>query len=177
MALWAQDTAAVPAKPGAQATAAVQLSPAAQSPMYPSGAAVSVQPIAAHAKGTKSVGTDKTVAEWLAEMTPAMRTLFDTLEGYLTSLGDDVQRKDLKIYIAFKRLRNFITVCFQKNNLSVYLHVDPDQVDLVAGFTRDVRNIGHWGTGNVEVTLKNLADLDKAKLLILKAYEGSSHAG
>lgn len=128
-------------------------------------------------KGTRNVGTDKTVAEWLAEMTPAMRTLFDSLEGYLTSLGDDVQRKDLKIYIAFKRLRNFVTVCFQKNNLSVYLHVDPDLVDLVKGFTRDVRDIGHWGTGSVEVTLKNLADLDKAKLLILKAYEGSSHAG
>jgi predicted transport protein len=105
-----------------------------------------------------------------------MRTVFDSLEGYLTSLGDDVQRKDLKLYVAFKRLRNFVTVAFKKNNLLVYLHGDPDQIDLVEGFTRDVREIGHWGTGNVEVTLMNLSDLEKAKPLLLKAYEGGSHA-
>lgn len=90
-------------------------------------------------KPTKSGGTDKPVAEWLADLTPAMREVFESLEAYLTSLGDDVQRKDLKLYVAFKRLRNFATVCFQKNNLLVYLHVDPEQVDLVEGFTRDVR--------------------------------------
>jgi predicted transport protein len=127
-------------------------------------------------KSGKSTGTDKTVAEWLAEMTPAMRTLFESLEGYLMSLGDDVQRKDLKLYVAFKRLRNFATVCFQKNNLLVFLHIDPDQVSLVEGFTRDVRKIGHWGTGNVEVTVKTLTDLEKIKLLILQAYEGGIHA-
>jgi predicted transport protein len=122
-------------------------------------------------KGTKSVGTDKAIVEWLAEMTQTLRAVFESLDGYLTSLGDDVQRKDLKLYIAFKRLRNFVIVCFQKNNLVVYLHLDPDKVDLVEGFTRDVREIGHWGTGNVEVTLRNLVDLNKAKPLLLQAYE------
>jgi predicted transport protein len=127
-------------------------------------------------KTGKSTGTDKTVVEWLAEMTPAMRALFESLEGYLISLGDDVQRKDLKLYVAFKRLRNFATVCFQKNNLLVFLHIDPVQVSLVEGFTRDVREIGHWGTGNVEVTVKTLADLEKTKPLILQAYEGGVYA-
>lgn len=126
-------------------------------------------------KGAKGGGTDKAAAEWLAEMNPSMRAVFDSLEGHLTSLGDDVQRKDLKLYIAFKRLRNFATVCFQKNKLLVYLHLDPTQVDLVAGFSRDVREISHWGTGNVEVTLTNLADIEKAKPLLLRAYEGGTH--
>jgi len=123
-------------------------------------------------KSGKNGGTDKTVTEWLADMTPDTRAVFESLEGYVTSLGDDVQRKDLKLYVAFKRLRNFATVCFQKNKLLVFLHLNPDQVELVEGFVRDVRKIGHWGTGNVEVTLMNLADLDKAKPLILRAYEG-----
>lgn len=126
------------------------------------------------AKAGKNIGTDKTVTEWLADMTPSTRIMFESLEGYVTSLGDDVQRKNLKLYVAFKRLRNFATVCFQKNNLMVFLHLDPHQVQLVEGFTRDVSNIGHWGTGNVEVTLSNLADLDKAKPLLLQAYEGGS---
>jgi hypothetical protein len=46
-------------------------------------------------KGTKGAGTDKTVADWFDDMTPAMRSVFDSLEGYLTSLGDDVPAKIL----------------------------------------------------------------------------------
>lgn len=134
-------------------------------------------PVEKKSKIAKGGGTDKTVVEWLSDLTPAMREVFDSLDGYLTSLGDDVQRKDLKLYVAFKRLRNFATVCFQKNNLLVFLHLDPSQVDLVEGFTRDVSKIGHWGTGNVEVSLKTSADLDKIKPMLLKAYEGGSHGG
>lgn len=128
------------------------------------------------AKVSKTIGTDKTVAEWFAGMSPALRSLFDSLEGYIKSLGDDVARKDLKLYVAFKRLRNFATVCFQKNNLLVYLRIDAVNVVEEPGFSRDVRKVGHWGTGDVELTLKNLADLDRAKGLILVAYEGGMHA-
>lgn len=128
-------------------------------------------------KTAKSSGTDKSVAEWLADLTPAMREVFDLLESYLTTLGDDVQRKDLKLYVAFKRLRNFLTVCFQKNNLLLYLHLDPDQVEMVEGFTRDVRQVGHWGTGHLEITLKNRDDLEKAIPLIDQAYNGGSNGG
>jgi predicted transport protein len=119
-------------------------------------------------------GTDKSVAEWLADLSPSVKTTFESLEGFLMSLGDDVQRKDLKLYVAFKRLRNFATVCFQKNNLVMFLRLDPGQVALVDGFTRDVREIGHWGTGDLEVTIKNRDDLDRAKALIVKAYEGQT---
>lgn len=125
----------------------------------------------------KATGSDKTIADWLADMPPLWQSIFDSLEEYVTSLGDDVQRKDWKFYVAFKRLRNFATLCFQKNSILLYLHVDPLQVDLVAGFTRDIRYVNHWGTGNLEVTIKSETDLEKAKPLILLAYEGGSHAG
>jgi predicted transport protein len=128
-------------------------------------------------KTVKAIGTDKTVAEWLLDMPPAMGMLFESLENHLVSLGDDVQRKDLKLYVAFKRLRNFVTVCFQQNQFRVFLNLDPKKLTLVDGFTRDVTNIGHWGTGNLEVSLKNLTDLEKVKPLLLQAYEGGNHAG
>jgi predicted transport protein len=123
------------------------------------------------AKVTKT-GTDKSVGEWFSEMSPAMRALFDSTEAFIKSLGDDVVRKDLKLYIAFKRLRNFATICFQKNNLLVYLRLDAAQHREQPGFLRDVRRIGHWGTGDVELTLHNLQDLDAAKPLIQQSYEG-----
>ncbi|HZM02234.1 MAG TPA: DUF5655 domain-containing protein [Candidatus Saccharimonadales bacterium] len=140
-------------------------------------AVVSGVPIAKKLRSIKTGGTDKSVAESLADMIPAIREVFESLEGYLVSLGDDVQRKDLKLYVAFKRLRNFVTVCFQKNTLILFLNVEAEQIDLEEGFTRNVSNIGHWGTGNVEVTLRKLSDLDKAKPLLLQAYNGGPHAG
>ncbi len=44
---------------------------------------------------------------------------------------------------------------------------------LEAGFTKDVRDIGHFGTGDLEITLKSLADLERAKLLLIQSYEAS----
>lgn len=121
---------------------------------------------------TRRVGADKTVAEWLGDMKAPMRELFESVEGYLQSLGDDVLRKDLKLYIAFKRIKNFTTIVFQRDKLVMYLRISPDHVDLVDGFTRDVRAIGHWGTGELEVTIKSQGDIDRAKPLIQRAYEG-----
>jgi predicted transport protein len=103
---------------------------------------------------------------------PEVRELFASLEGYIMSLGDDVQRKDLKLYIAFKRIRNFTTVEVYKDKLLLHLHLNPDNVDLVEGFTRDVRTIGHWGTGDLEVWIRNNVDLERAKPLIKQAHEG-----
>ena len=88
-------------------------------------------------------------------------------------MGDDVQEKFLKYYIAYKRLRNF--ACLEahpsKGCLTVYLKIDPDSINLEDGFTRDVREVGHFGTGELEVIIKNNADFEKAKALIDKSYD------
>jgi len=59
------------------------------------------------------------------------------------------------------------------NKMLVMLKVDPDTVALEEGFSRDVREIGHWGTGDLELTVRTLADLDKAKPLLERSYNES----
>lgn len=44
-------------------------------------------------------------------------------------------------------------------------------MDLEDGFARDVRGVGHHGTGDVEVTIPTIDDLEKAKPLIQKSFE------
>lgn len=127
---------------------------------------------AAQPVAVKQANGDKTVSQWFSSMSPDMLALFESLEGYVSSLGDDVNRKDLKLYVAFKRLRNFLCVGFKKDALFLWLKLDPTTVTMEPGFSRDVRQVGHWGTGDVEVLVKNHVDLDKAKGLIQKAYEG-----
>ena len=121
----------------------------------------------------KNKPTDKTVEEWLADLQPPLLEVFQALETFMYSLGDDVQRKDLKLYIAFKRLRNFATVCFQKSRIQLYLHVNPDEIAKpYPEIFKDVRQTGHWGTGDLEVTLQTFDHLEKAKPLIQTAYDG-----
>lgn len=76
----------------------------------------------------RTADTDKTLGEYLASMPEPLAVLLASLEGYVLSLGDDVQRKELKLYIAFKRLKNFATVVPQRGRLLLYLHLDVDQV-------------------------------------------------
>jgi len=116
---------------------------------------------------------EKTVTQLLDEMDPEMNDLFSSLESYLMSLGDDVQRKDLKLYVAFKRLRNIACVIVQKQKLIVFVGLDPSTVDPVSGFTRDMRKIGHRAPGNLEISLTTHADLDRAKPLLQRSYDGS----
>ena len=107
-------------------------------------------------------------------MPSTIKPIFEAVETHFYSLGDDVQRKDLKLYIAFKRLRNFATLTFHKKRLMLYLHLDPDHVNAPDGLARDVRNVGHWGTGDLEISLANIDDLKKAMPLIRDAYDGGS---
>jgi predicted transport protein len=114
----------------------------------------------------------KTITEVLDQANPDLRDRYEALKAYLLALGD-VQINTLKYYFAFKRIKNFACVEFRtmQNNILVYVKVDPDSVTLEKDFTRDVRNIGHYGTGDLEITIRNDEDLERAKGLLVKSYE------
>lgn len=115
-------------------------------------------------------GKDKTVEEQLAGAHPEIRALYEAISSQLLALGDDVQEKRLKLYVAFRRLKNFACVIPYRDKLLVMLKLDPDTVALEAGFSRDCRNIGTWGTGDLELTLRSRADLERALPLLERSY-------
>lgn len=104
-----------------------------------------------------------------------LRELWDAVVQHLSELGDDVQTKELKFYVAFKRIKNFVCleVYPQAKSVVAYLKVDPDTIVLEKGFTRDVRTVGHFGTGDLEVSMRSIDDFIKAQPLFQRAYEGS----
>lgn len=89
------------------------------------------------------------------------------------ALGGYVQIKVLKHYIAFKRIKNFACVEIHPATakILVYLKVKPDSILLEPGFSRDVTNIGHFGTGDLEITISNEDNLDKVKHYIDMSYD------
>lgn len=119
---------------------------------------------------TKNKSVDKTFEEQIANADQAIKTLYQDLSNYILSLGDDVRETHLKLYSAFKKIKNIVTVVALKKKLIINLPIDVESVTFEEGFSRDVTNIGHWGCGAVELHIQSASDLQKAKPLIDRAY-------
>ncbi|MFW6027906.1 MAG: DUF5655 domain-containing protein [bacterium] len=132
-------------------------------------------PVVDPVTGQVKVHKYKTVSEMMSDAGSELANLYSDVEAFLLGLGDDVSKKTLKNYFAFRRIKNFacIEVKTSLDVVRVYLKINPDAIELEDGFTRDVRNVGHFGTGDLEVTLKSHDDLERAKPLIVQSYEAS----
>ncbi|MFM0347268.1 DUF5655 domain-containing protein [Paraburkholderia sp. RL17-347-BIC-D] len=124
----------------------------------------------AESDGPKPVGKDRSLGENLEAASSEIRDLYAQTCSFLHSLGDDVQEKQLKLYTAFRRLKNFACVIAYPNRLLITLKLVPSYVALEDGFSRDVSGIGHWGTGDLELCLRTVADLERAKPLLERTY-------
>lgn len=124
---------------------------------------------------TKDPNLSQRIDYRLGNAPPDLRELWDSIADFLMSLGDDVQMKEVKFYVAFKRIKNFVCLEIypQARTVTAYLRLDPDTVTLEPGFTRDVRKIGHFGTGDLEVVMRTPADFARAQALFQRAYDES----
>ena len=57
-------------------------------------------------------------------------------------------------------MKNFacVEVHSQNGEILAYVKVDPSTVSLEPGFTKDMTNIGHYGTGDLEIRIKSDSD-------------------
>ena len=117
----------------------------------------------------------KTAKENLESSSKEIQNLYTVLRDYCLSLGQDITYKEGLDQFIFKRFRNFVCaeVHPRDNEIIFYVKVDPSMVSIETGFTRDMRNIGHWGTGDLEVRIRNEDQFERAKPLIIQSYEAS----
>lgn len=98
---------------------------------------------------------------------------YEATRDFMLALGDDVQVKVTKYYFAFKRIKNFATVEIypQARKVQICVKLPVASISFQQGFTRDVTNIGHTGTGNVEIVIDSAEDVLAAQPLIQRSYE------
>jgi len=53
------------------------------------------------------------------------------------------------------------------NEVVLFLKVNIDSVSFEDGFIRDVREIGHYGTGNIQIRIGSQADFERAKPVMI----------
>jgi predicted transport protein len=99
-------------------------------------------------------------------------SLYQELEDYIFSLGDDVQKKELKYYHAYSRIKNFVCteIRSKKQEIVLFLKLNYKDLQSPPKNSRDVSKIGHYGTGDTEVTIKSIEELEEIKGLIEKSY-------
>lgn len=119
---------------------------------------------------SNKASTQKSHIEKLASISDEMKLLYQSICDYIESLGDDIVSNQLKLYIAYKKVQNIVCVEIYNKQIILFLKLSPDTVKLEKGFTRDMRNVGHYGTGDLQVIIKNTSDFEKAKSLIDRAY-------
>lgn len=119
--------------------------------------------------GTKN-STQKTHLEKLAAISENMKNLYHSICDFIESLGDDIVSNQLKLYLAYKKVQNMVCIEIFNKQIILFLKLNPETVELENGFTRDMRSIGHYGTGDLQITIKNAADFERAKPLLERAY-------
>lgn len=131
-----------------------------------------VQPVAEEAvsPAKKSSKGDKPFRQRLEEVPEKTRNLYYTVHDYILSLGDDISENQLKLYVAFKKVKNVVCAEIYQSSVLLHLRLDPDTAELEPGRVEDVRGKGHWGTGDLRVYIRDLTDFDKAKPLLDRAY-------
>lgn len=113
---------------------------------------------------------DKTFLQQYAGAPLKLQNVYETIKNYVLSLGDDIVENQLKFYVAFKKIKNIICAEIYQGKILLHLKLNPDDVNLEEGFMRDMRGVGHFGTGDLEVIIKSVEDFEKVKPLFDRAY-------
>ena len=92
--------------------------------------------------------------------------LHNEIREFIVNLDNSIEETPKQNYIAYKTSQNFVCLESQKRKMMLFLKINPDEIENMPSQARDVRSIGHFGTGDLEFTIKNSEDFEIAKPLI-----------
>ena len=101
----------------------------------------------------------------------AIRELARELAEFLLSLDPSMEEIPKKLYIAYKISQNIACMELKKERVLLWVKLDPKRVDLPRRIARDVTTIGHYGTGDLELSVRTRYDLETVKPVLEQAYQ------
>lgn len=96
--------------------------------------------------------------------------LFEELRTKIFSLSSSITERYNKMYIGYSATGNICEVRIQKNQLKIWVDVKKREISDPLNICRDVFNIGHYGTGDIELTIQNKNQIDDNFDIIKQAY-------
>jgi predicted transport protein len=114
--------------------------------------------------------TTYTFEERLNGKSKKIQELIHIIREYVTGLDLAIEEVPKKFYIAYKASQNIICVEAKNKNIKIFIKLRPSDIESPPNSFRDVSNIGHYGTGDVEFTISSEEEFDEIKKYILLAY-------
>lgn len=102
---------------------------------------------------------------------PHRRTLFEAFRSQVLALDPAVTESFLKLYVAYKVETNFVDVVPPVGRMRLSLNMPVQSLHDERGIAEDVTGKGHWGNGNIELTLDESSDFAYVMGLVRQAYE------
>jgi predicted transport protein len=100
-----------------------------------------------------------------------MRALFEAFREQVLGLDPCVTEDLRRVMIAYKAETNFVDVLPKKKRLRLTLNIPFHELHDPRGLAEDVTNLGRWGHGDVEVSLRVLEELPYVRGLVRQAFE------
>lgn len=124
----------------------------------------------------KKAALTRATASWTFEQhiegkSEHIRTIAFSVREFMLGLDPMMEEAPKKLYVAYRTTQNIVCMEVQKQRVALFLKLDPKQNPGPPGISRDVSQRGHFGTGDLEVNVKTLQDLEAAFPFIKQAYE------
>jgi len=133
------------------------------------------QPAAKPPKRKPIVGDDLSeysVEYHLSDKPGEIVDLYLELQELIFSLAseNEITVKATKLYIAFRHGKNFCEMWIQKSQIRMWLDIPYESLDDPHHMVRNMKGVGHWGTGDVEMVITPNSDLKEVLALISQSF-------
>jgi predicted transport protein len=102
------------------------------------------------------------------------KEFYEELKEKILNLGDNIEVRPRKHYIGFIANTNFVDIHLKKSKIKLWINLNKGELDDPKNIIRDVSNIGHWGNGDYEISIRPGFDLDYLMMLIRQSYNKHS---
>ena len=99
------------------------------------------------------------------------RVLFEMLRKEILALDPCVTEEFRKLYVAYKAETNFVDVVPQAKRMRLSLNMPFSDIVDPRSLCRDVKGVGRWGNGDVEVFLSSEDEIPYIMSLIRQSFE------
>ena len=99
------------------------------------------------------------------------RAMFEILRKEILSLDPCVTEEFLKLYVAYKAETNFVDIVPQAKGMRLSLNMPFSDVVDPRALCKDVKGLGRWGNGDVEVFLSSEDEIPYIMSLIRQSFE------
>jgi predicted transport protein len=122
------------------------------------------------AAATRAVGS-YTFDEHVKDKPEKTKTLAIMVQEFVLGLDASIDENPKKLYVGYKTSQNILCMEVKTQKIILYIKLKPNTLGELPRIARDVTNIGHYGTGDLEFVIKNEADFEIAKPFIVLAYK------